>query len=87
VRVHLARALGVGPDVLLLEHPTARLDGDASEALGRTLAAVSEARGLSWVALTEDDRFARAARAARLRLTPATGGLVEAGGFWKKMLS
>ena len=86
VRAHLARALGPGPEVLLLEHPTARLDAQGSEAIACTLKAVTSARRLAWVALTEDDQFARAAGGTRLRLKPATGKLVDEGGFWKKIV-
>jgi ABC-type methionine transport system ATPase subunit len=87
LHVHFARALGVGPDVLLLEHPTARLDPAGADSFARTLKAVSAARGLSWVVLTEDDRFARATGGTRLRLKPATGELTRGPGFWKNMLS
>jgi len=79
VRVHLARALAVGPAVLLLEHPTARLDDEAAEALGRTLKQISAVRGLAWIALTEHERFARATGATRLKLRAATGELVKEG--------
>jgi ABC-type lipoprotein export system ATPase subunit len=79
VRVHLARALAVNPAVLLLEHPTARLDDEAAEALGTTLKAISSARGLAWIAITEHERFARATGATRLKLRGATGELVKEG--------
>src|SRR5205085_1813776 len=68
VRVHLARALAPDPGLLLLEHPTAKLDPAAAEALGGTLKALASARRLSWVAVSEDDRFVRAAGGTRLRL-------------------
>src|SRR5262245_53512810 len=75
VRVHLARALASDPIVLLLEHPTVGLDPADAEALGEILKHVGESRGVAWIALTEDDRFARAADGKRLRLKPATGEL------------
>jgi predicted ABC-type transport system involved in lysophospholipase L1 biosynthesis ATPase subunit len=84
VRVHLARALGPGPALLLLEHPTARLDPAASEAIGQVVQRVARARGLAWVALTADERFARAAGGTRLRLTPATGELAR-DGLWRRL--
>lgn len=83
VRAHLARALGPGPEVLLLEHPTARLDATGAHAIGKTLKAIAATRHVGWVALTEDDRFARAAAGTRLRLEPATGEL-RAPGFWRR---
>jgi predicted ABC-type transport system involved in lysophospholipase L1 biosynthesis ATPase subunit len=84
VRAHLARALGPEPQVLLLEHPTARLSSDASQAIGATLKAVSETRQLGWVALTEDEEFARAAGGRRLRLDAKSGKLLE-DGFWRRL--
>jgi predicted ABC-type transport system involved in lysophospholipase L1 biosynthesis ATPase subunit len=86
VRVHLARALGPGPELLLLEHPTATLERADAEAFGATLARAAAARRLGWVALTEDDRFAKAAGARRLKLDGATGALA-ADTLWRKLLS
>jgi putative ABC transport system ATP-binding protein len=86
VRVHLARALASNPSVLLLEHPTVGLEQGSVEALGQTLKRLSEGRGLAWIALTEDDRFARAAGGTRLRLKAATGELA-ADGFFRRLMS
>lgn len=83
VRVHLGRAIGVMPEVLLLEHPTARLDPAGATAIGRTVAAVAAARQLAYVALSEDESFARASGGSRLRLNGATGDLV-AESFWRR---
>lgn len=87
VRVHLARAVAPRPFVVLLEHPTARLDGPESAArLGKTLDEFSRALGFGWIALTDDDAFAAAAGATRLRLVPSTGVLAPEGGRWRKWL-
>jgi simple sugar transport system ATP-binding protein len=86
VRAHLARALGPGPELLLLEHPTARLDANAADAVGQTLRQVAASRRLGWVALSEDDRFARAAGGRRLRLEAATGKVTE-DRFWRRLLA
>jgi ABC-type lipoprotein export system ATPase subunit len=86
VRAHLARALGPGPELLLLEHPTARLEANAASAIGETLRQVAASRGLGWVAVSEDDRFARAAGGRRLRLEPATGKVIE-NRFWRRLLA
>ena len=85
LRVHLARALGPGPELLLLEHPTARLDAAAAVAFGTTLKAVASARRLGWLALSEDDRFARASGGRRLRLEP--GGRLREESRWRRLLS
>ncbi len=74
IRAHLARALAPGPRVLILEHPTARLEAGAAGAIGAAVKSVATRRGLGWVALTEDDPFARASGGRRLRLEP-TGRL------------
>jgi len=84
VRVHIARALGTDPALLLLEHPTARLNASQAEAVGRTVRQLTAARGLAWIALTEDAHFARGAAGTTLRLKPATGDLV-ADGFWQRL--
>jgi predicted ABC-type transport system involved in lysophospholipase L1 biosynthesis ATPase subunit len=86
MRAHLARALGPAPEILLFEHPTARLDAEAARAIGATVRQVASAHGLGWVALTEDERFARTAGARRLRLEPSTGRLT-ADGFWRRIFS
>lgn len=86
VRAHVARALAVGPTVLLLEHPTARVDPPEAAALGTMLRTLAVARQLSVIAISEDDAFAQAAGGTRLRLNAATGELSE-GGFWSKILN
>jgi ABC-type lipoprotein export system ATPase subunit len=76
-RLHLARALATNPAVLLFEHSTAALDAASAAALGVTLRRLADARGLGWMVLTDDERFARAAGGKRLRLDAGTGKLVE----------
>jgi predicted ABC-type transport system involved in lysophospholipase L1 biosynthesis ATPase subunit len=85
-RAHLARAIANNPEVLLLEHPTANFTAAAaSRELGATLARLGGVRGLGWVALSNDDEFARASGARRLRLDAATGRVRGAGGFWRSL--
>jgi len=87
MRLHLARALAVGPQVLLLEHPTAAFDGaDARAAFGATIRRIAAARGLAWIALSNDDVFARATAGRRRALQGATGRLA-ARSFWQRWLS
>lgn len=69
MRVHLARAIAHGPTLVLLELPTARLETvEDRRVFGRTLATVSAAYGFGWLALSDDEDFARAAGGTRLRL-------------------
>lgn len=83
LRLHLARALAPGPQLLILEHPTASLgDTTAAAAFGRILDRVSRARDLAVFALTTDDAFARASGAVRYRLDSATGRLLRRR-FWQ----
>ena len=85
VRVHLARAIAPGPQVLLLEHPTARIKNrQRSIALGETLRRVSEQRAIGFVALTGDRDFALAAGATTFRIDPATG-VVARDGWWQRL--
>jgi predicted ABC-type transport system involved in lysophospholipase L1 biosynthesis ATPase subunit len=88
IRVHLARAMANKPSMLILEHPTARLEHpDQSRALGETLCAAADARGFGWIALTADEAFARASGARLLKLQAATGELTPLAppGFWERV--
>jgi ABC-type transporter Mla maintaining outer membrane lipid asymmetry ATPase subunit MlaF len=82
LRLHLARALAVGPDVLMLEHPTSALDRpDDAASFGETLKALAAKRGFGFVALSEDETFGKASEGRRLRLNQRTGKLGGAGPF------
>lgn len=83
MRVHVARALAVAPQVLLLEHITASLPPADAVALGRSLSAIADDRGLAWIAITEDDGFADAIGGTALRLEAASGDLVPHGRKWR----
>jgi ABC-type transporter Mla maintaining outer membrane lipid asymmetry ATPase subunit MlaF len=82
-RVHLARAFATDPALLLLEHPTSGLDGaSASAAVGAALRAAADRRGIGWLAISNDDGFARASGARRLRIDRATGEIAAARPGW-----
>ena len=86
LRVHLVRAAAVGPELIMLEHPTRQLDQAAqSAAFGETLQALSASRGFGWVAISEDEAFARASGGTRLRLDPATGRIGAVGGWLQRL--
>jgi len=65
-RVALARALANGPEVMLLDEPTAALDPDAGERIVALLRALS-ARGLSMVMVTHVKEHAQALGGTRYR--------------------
>ena len=73
VRVHLARALAVSPQVLILEHVTAALEPGDSALLGQTLATIADDRSLAWMAISEDEAFVKALGSPVLALEPGSG--------------
>lgn len=81
MRVHLARALALGPGILLLEHPTAQIDPADVRAFAATVREVARARRLTLIALTEDRAFADIAADRAYRLRPGTGALANARGW------
>lgn len=83
LRVHLARALALDPQMLLLEHPTAALVPAEAEAFGSCLGAIGERRRMAWLALTEDDAFAKAAGGRRCRVTPGSGDVTPDRPAWR----
>ena len=84
MRVHLARALALGPKLLIAEHASAALPRPPVAAFGADLAKVTKARGLALVAITADEAFAKAIGGQRLEVVPATGEL-RAPGLLKKL--
>jgi predicted ABC-type transport system involved in lysophospholipase L1 biosynthesis ATPase subunit len=84
MRVHLARSLALGPELLIAEHPSAALPRPAVAAFGADLAKSAQSRGLALIAVTADDELAKAIGGQRLELVPATGEL-RAPGLLKKL--
>ncbi len=74
-RTHLARAIALGPSLLLMEHPTAALPETERGAFGSVVARVCDARRLSMLAITLDTEFAGLAARRTLALDGATGAL------------
>jgi ABC-type transporter Mla maintaining outer membrane lipid asymmetry ATPase subunit MlaF len=75
MRIHLARALALSPPLLLLEHPTAALDAADRAALADDIRRVTEARGMTMLACSQDREFARRVGTRHLQLHPGTGAL------------
>lgn len=80
VRAHLARAVALGPELLLVEHPTAEVAEHERAPLGRDFAAVADRSGAAMVVMTLDLDFAEEAAQRLLTLQPATGTLEP----WKR---
>ena len=85
LRAHLAKALALGPRVVLLEHPTITLDPGDVRPFAETVKRVAEARGLTVVALTEDAVFADVAATHSYKLNGGTGALTSTRG-WRRFL-
>jgi predicted ABC-type transport system involved in lysophospholipase L1 biosynthesis ATPase subunit len=86
MRIHLARALALGPRFLIAEHPSANLPRDTVAAFGADLARLARSRELALLTLTADDDLAKAIGGQRLELAPGTGELKSIG-FFKKLFS
>lgn len=82
VRVHLARALAVSPQVLILEHVTAALEPSEAAALGESLVTIADDRNLAWIAISEDDAFVKALGGTVMALEPGSGDVKPFTGGW-----
>jgi ABC-type transporter Mla maintaining outer membrane lipid asymmetry ATPase subunit MlaF len=74
-RAHLARAIALGPSLLIAEHPTIGFPAGQATPFGETVARVSASRSLATLVISEDAEFSEAAAERRLALQPATGEL------------
>jgi ABC-type lipoprotein export system ATPase subunit len=85
VRVHLARALALDPQVLLMEHPTVSLDRADARPYAELVRRVAESRGLTLVAVSNDRELADVVATTSLKLNPGTGVLSSNKG-WRRWL-
>ena len=83
LRLRLAKALALGPQVLLAEHPNATLPAGAVSRFGADLKRIAAARQLAMLVMTADSSFARVVSSRTLTLTPATGALSRTP-LWRK---
>jgi ABC-type sulfate/molybdate transport systems ATPase subunit len=81
-RAHFARAVALGPELLVLEHPTATVAEADRRALAADLARACDARRVATLAITQDEPFARAFASRFLTLNGATGELREKKRGW-----
>jgi ABC-type transporter Mla maintaining outer membrane lipid asymmetry ATPase subunit MlaF len=86
LRTHLAKALALGPKILLLEHPTASLAAEDVRPFAETVKRVADVRRLTIVALTEDSVFADVVATRAYKLNGGTGALAATRG-WRRFLS
>jgi ABC-type polar amino acid transport system ATPase subunit len=86
VRVRVARACALDPPVLVLEHASASLGAADAVAVGADIRSIAARRGAAVVAMTADDRFARAVATRVLRWDPASGQLAPARGWFRSRL-
>jgi ABC-type transporter Mla maintaining outer membrane lipid asymmetry ATPase subunit MlaF len=82
VRAHLARALALNPDFVVIEHPTAEVEPAARPALAADLARACAERGVTMLGLTNDEGFAKTVAPRNLKLHGATGELARIGKRW-----
>jgi ABC-type transporter Mla maintaining outer membrane lipid asymmetry ATPase subunit MlaF len=82
LRIRLARALALDPEVLLVEHASAGLPADAAAEIGRDIRQVASRRQCALIAVTADTAFAKAVATRVLTLDPGTGRLSEGRRNW-----
>jgi ABC-type transporter Mla maintaining outer membrane lipid asymmetry ATPase subunit MlaF len=75
VLAHLARALALNPEFIVVEHPTADVVPAAREELARAVARAGDGRRIATLVLTNDEPFAKAVAPRNLKLDGATGQL------------
>jgi phospholipid/cholesterol/gamma-HCH transport system ATP-binding protein len=75
VLAHLARALALNPEFIVVEHPTADVPPAAREGLARAVGRACDGRRVATLVLTNDEVFAKAVAPRNLKLDGATGAL------------
>jgi ABC-type transporter Mla maintaining outer membrane lipid asymmetry ATPase subunit MlaF len=75
VLAHLARALALNPEFIVVEHPTADVPPAAREGLARAVARACDGRRVATLVLTNDEVFAKIVAPRNLKLDGATGAL------------
>ena len=81
-RAQVARAMALDPAILLLEHPSAKIGRAGVAAFARDLAVLVTRRGITALAITEDETFAKPFATRWLKVQPATGEVTAAKRRW-----
>jgi ABC-type transporter Mla maintaining outer membrane lipid asymmetry ATPase subunit MlaF len=76
-QIHLARALALEPEILLLEHPTASLSSADGARYAAIVTAVAGRRGVTVIGVLMDEKFAKATGGRLMFWQPATGDVKE----------
>jgi ABC-type methionine transport system ATPase subunit len=82
LRIRLARAVALEPEVLLLEHASAELPRGVVASIGARIQQIAGRRGCAVLSVGADPEFASAVATRVLVLDPATGRLSEQGRKW-----
>jgi putative ABC transport system ATP-binding protein len=85
VRVRIARALALDPDVLLLDHASATLPAGSGAAIAAQVRQMAAPRGAAVLAATMDREFAAAVGGRVVTLDAATGRLMERRGLLTRL--
>lgn len=75
VLAHLARALALAPQLVVIEHPTVDVSPDSRSALAAAIARACQGRRLAALIVTNDDAFGKVVAPRNLTLDGATGQL------------
>ena len=74
-RAHLARAVALNPDLLILEHPTVGFTAGQAKPFAEVVASLASKRNLATLIISEDQEFASIAASHRYVLKASTGEL------------
>jgi macrolide transport system ATP-binding/permease protein len=73
LRTHLARAIALAPELLVLEHPTGRIADPHRAQLAADISRICDSRRVTALIITNDERFAPTVARRNLTLDAATG--------------
>ena len=74
-RAHLARAVALDPDLVILEHPTVGFTAGQAKPFGEAVAILASQRDLATLIISEDQEFSSAAATHHFELKASTGEL------------